>query len=107
MTKTRADRIRWARDGAEDYLGGLEDMGLDTYPLQILIDVADEYLGFLEDASDGLDDMRDCLSRAVTALAVALDGMDEDDDIREAFEDIGCALEAVDAVKKDIDEVDP
>lgn len=103
--KTKVNRIRWARDDVATYLGNLEDEGTDTYPLETLLDAADEYLGFLEDASECLDNIRDYLSLAVTALAVALDGIEDDEDIKQAFREIGHALEAGESLRKTIAEV--
>ena len=103
--KTKANRIRWAKEDASDSLGYLEDQGVDTYSFETLLDAADEYLDFLDDVDGCLDDLKDHLSLAVTALTVALDGIEDDEDIEQAFREIGHALEAGEALRKTIAEV--
>ena len=104
--RTKANRIRWAKEDASDSLGYLEDQGVDTYSFETLLDAADEYLDFLDDVYEYLGDVEDCLSRAVAALDVALDGMEDDEDIKQAFEEIGNALEAGESIRKTIAEVE-
>lgn len=105
--KTKANRILWVREDVATYLGFLEDEGVDVYSFDTLLDVADEYLDFLNDADECLDNIRHCLARAIAALEVPLAGMEDDEDVKQAFREIGHALEAGDSLRKIIAEVDP
>lgn len=101
--RTKASRIRWAREDVALTLGVLEGQDMDVYSFDTLIDVADEYLGFLEDAAEYLDAMKECLSKAV----MALDELEGEEAAGHALKEIGHTLEAVDGIQKIIDEVGP